>query len=221
MVAANTKTSNRLVDILLAAIAKVFLELVPAGSYGSACVHTLGGIHPATGRRFVHHETVGGGAGATARAVGASGFRVHMGNTMNLPIEAIEAVLPVRFASYELVPERVPSDAHATSCGSTNRLDLFEVQSELLGLQSTLGANNLAVLVYALCESLGAVERGARLANSSMPPTSSIEYSLITSRHSFIPCSPSGRGGWESVGADPITVRDGFLVITSSISWLL
>ena len=74
---------------------------MPAGSYGSACVYTLGGFDPA-GPPFVHYETVGGGTGANAGASGAGGVCVHMGNTMNLPIEAIEAAIPIRFHAYQL-----------------------------------------------------------------------------------------------------------------------
>jgi N-methylhydantoinase B len=103
VVAANTETSNRIVDILLGALAKAYPNRAPAGSYGSACVYTLGGVDPRTQRRFVHYETVGGGAGATARGPGAGGIRVHMGNTMNLPIEAAEIAMPIRFQAYELV----------------------------------------------------------------------------------------------------------------------
>lgn len=103
VVAANTETSNRIVDVLLAALAKAYPDSVPGGSYGSACVYTLGGAGSATGRPFVHYETVGGGSGAHASADGAGGVRVHMGNTMNLPIEAIEASVPIRFLAYQLV----------------------------------------------------------------------------------------------------------------------
>jgi N-methylhydantoinase B len=103
VVAANTETSNRLVDILLAALAKAYPTDVPAGSYGSACVYTFGGVHAASGRRFVHYETIGGGSGGSARRHGANGIRVHMGNTMNLPVEAVEASMPVRYVVYELV----------------------------------------------------------------------------------------------------------------------
>ena len=103
VVAANTETSNRIVDILLGALAKAYPERVPAGSYGSAAVYTLGGYDRTRQRAFVHYETVGGGGGARLGHDGASGLRVHMGNTMNLPIEALEAQLPVRFGAYELV----------------------------------------------------------------------------------------------------------------------
>lgn len=105
VVAANTETSNRIVDVLLGALAKAYPERVPAGSYGSACVYTLGGMHPHSGRRFVHYETVGGGAGASRMGPGANGIRVHMGNTMNLPIEAAEASMPIRFLAYGLVTD--------------------------------------------------------------------------------------------------------------------
>jgi N-methylhydantoinase B len=41
--------------------------------------------------------------GASASIDGMSGMRVHMGNTMNLPVEALEAATPVRVTRYELV----------------------------------------------------------------------------------------------------------------------
>ena len=103
VVAANTETSNRIVDILFGALARAWPESVPGGSYGSACVYTLGGLDPRSGRRFVHYETTGGGGGATSAGAGPHGLRVHMGNTMNLPIENVEAQIPVRFVEYSIL----------------------------------------------------------------------------------------------------------------------
>ena len=74
VVASNTEASNRLVDVLLGALRR-----------------RRGGA-------------LGGGAGAAKGLHGVSGQRVHMGNTMNLPIEAMEAALPVLFEHYQLVP---------------------------------------------------------------------------------------------------------------------
>jgi N-methylhydantoinase B len=146
VVAANTETSNRIVDILLAAIAKVYPERVPAGSYGSACVYTLGGVHPDTGRLFVHYETVGGGAGATSKADGASGIRVHMGNTMNLPIEAVEAALPIRFVSYELVPESGGTGRHRGGAGVRKVIEILadRVEASVLGERTLSPAHGVA-----------------------------------------------------------------------------
>jgi len=105
VVAANTETSNRIVDLLLSALGKAYPSQVPAGSYGSACVYTLGGFDQSRGRSFVHYETIGGGMGARFGANGPDGMRVHMGNTMNLPIESMEAAMPLRFHAYGLIDE--------------------------------------------------------------------------------------------------------------------
>ncbi|MBL8672565.1 MAG: hydantoinase B/oxoprolinase family protein [Alphaproteobacteria bacterium] len=113
VVAANTETSNRLADLLLAALAPALGDRAVAGSYGCGAVYTLAGIDPARGASFVHYETVGGGMGASSRGPGLGGFRVHMGNTMNLPIEAMEAQMPVRFEAYGLRPGSGGGGRHA------------------------------------------------------------------------------------------------------------
>lgn len=104
VVAGNTETSNRIVDVLLGALARAVPERVTAGSYGSAAVYTLGGWDPGRERPFVHYETIGGGMGAFHGGNGLSGMRVHMGNTMNLPIEELESRLPVTIPRYEIIP---------------------------------------------------------------------------------------------------------------------
>jgi N-methylhydantoinase B len=104
VVSANTETSNRIVDVILGALGQAIPDRVVAGSYGSAAVYTLSGRDPRSGRTFVHYETIGGGMGAGEGHHGTGGHRVHMGNTMNLPIEAVEARLPVLVTRYELVP---------------------------------------------------------------------------------------------------------------------
>ena len=105
VVSANTETSNRIVDVLLGAFSKAVPERVIAASYGSACIVTLGGTNPRTGSAFVHYETVGGGMGARPDRDGINGHRVHMGNTMNVPVEAIEAAFPIRIVAYKLVQD--------------------------------------------------------------------------------------------------------------------
>ena len=103
VVAGNTETSNRMVDVLLDALAPAIPERAVAGSYGCAGVFALGGWDAVRGGRFVHYETIGGGMGASAQGPGIDGHRVHMGNTMNLPCEAIEASMPLRIDAYELI----------------------------------------------------------------------------------------------------------------------
>lgn len=146
VVAANTETSNRIVDVLLAALAKAYPERVPAGSYGSACVYTLGGTDPRTGSRFVHYETVGGGGGASRDGTGASGIRVHMGNTMNLPIEAAEMAMPVRFLAYALVPGSGGAGLHAGGSGVRKAVEVLAdgVEASILGERTESPAHGVA-----------------------------------------------------------------------------
>lgn len=118
VVAGNTEMSNRLVDLLLEALAPAVPQLAIGASYGCAGVWAVGGVDPRAGRRFVHLETTGGGMGASHSGPGLSGHRVHMGNTMNLPIEAVEAGIPIRIDAYELIDHSGGAGAHSGGMGS-------------------------------------------------------------------------------------------------------
>ncbi|HJV84675.1 MAG TPA: hydantoinase B/oxoprolinase family protein [Noviherbaspirillum sp.] len=146
VVAANTETANRIVDILMGALAKAFPERVSAGSYGSACVYTFGGFDPVRQRAFVHYETIGGGMGATAQGSGPSGLRVHMGNTMNLPVEGIEAALPVRYLNYEIVRESAGNGLHRGGAGVRKTFTtLIEgVEASVLGERTRTAAHGVS-----------------------------------------------------------------------------
>jgi N-methylhydantoinase B len=103
VVSGNTEMSNRIVDLLLEALAPAVPDLAIGASYGCAGVWAVGGVDPREGKPFVHLETTGGGMGASHEGPGLSGHRVHMGNTMNLPIEEVEAAIPIRIDAYELI----------------------------------------------------------------------------------------------------------------------
>jgi N-methylhydantoinase B len=90
----NVETSQRIVDAVLGALAKAAPRLVPAASQGTMNNLTLGSSSGP--RPFAYYETVGGGAGASALRAGASGLQVHMTNTLNTPIEALELAYPLR-----------------------------------------------------------------------------------------------------------------------------
>ena len=51
---------------------------------------------------FAYYETIGGGAGAGPTTPGASGIHVHMSNTRNTPVEALEYTFPIRVTRYAL-----------------------------------------------------------------------------------------------------------------------
>jgi N-methylhydantoinase B len=146
VVAANTETSNRMVDVVMGALAQVYPERVAGGGYGSACVYTLGGFDAKRQRNFVHYETVGGGMGATRGRAGANGIRVHMGNTMNLPVESIENHMPVRFLAYRIERSSGGQGTYQGGCGVTKSLKVLAdgVQASVLGERTKTVAHGVA-----------------------------------------------------------------------------
>ncbi len=113
--AGNVETSQRLVDVLLGALAGARSD-IPAASAGTMNNVLFGGVDtrpgPRRGRPFVHYETLAGGAGASPKGPGASALHVHMTNTLNTPVEALERDFPVRILCYA-VREPAPSSWQA------------------------------------------------------------------------------------------------------------
>jgi N-methylhydantoinase B len=100
--AGNVETSQRIVDVLLRALAKALPELIPAASQGTMNNISFGGTDPRSGEPFAYYETVAGGMGAGPRADGLSAVHSHMTNSLNTPIEAFEAAYPVRVRRYSI-----------------------------------------------------------------------------------------------------------------------
>jgi N-methylhydantoinase B len=100
--AGNVETSQRIVDVLLRALAKPLPHRIPAASSGTMNNLSFGGVDPRTGEAFAYYETIGGGMGARPTADGLSGVHTHMTNSLNTPIEALEAAYPVRVRRYSL-----------------------------------------------------------------------------------------------------------------------
>ena len=61
------------------------------------------GEDPETGKPYVYLETLGGGMGARNDRDGKDGVQVHITNTSNLPVEAIEMEYPLHVVEYSLV----------------------------------------------------------------------------------------------------------------------
>jgi N-methylhydantoinase B len=96
----NVETSQRIVDVLLRALAVGWPERIPAASSGTMNNLTVGGTDPRTGQPFAYYETIAGGMGARSRSGGLSGVHTHMTNSMNTPIEALEYAFPFRVTQY-------------------------------------------------------------------------------------------------------------------------
>ncbi len=94
VVAGNTETSSRIVDVVFAA----FGQAVPVPAQGQGTMNnvTFGN------RSFTYYETLSGGQGACPDADGPSAVHVAMSNTLNTPVEALELSYPLRVERYEL-----------------------------------------------------------------------------------------------------------------------
>lgn len=98
--AGNVETSQRITDVLLRGFGTALPDLMPALSQGTMNNTTVGGVDPRTGQVFAYYETVGGGMGAGPSGPGLSGVHVHMSNSLNTPVEALEHAYPFRVTHY-------------------------------------------------------------------------------------------------------------------------
>lgn len=98
----NVETSQRLVDVILGALAQAIPDKIPAASQGTMNNITIGGYDPRYKRAFAYYETLGGGMGASARRGGESAVHSHMTNTLNTPVEALEYSYPFLVREYSV-----------------------------------------------------------------------------------------------------------------------
>jgi N-methylhydantoinase B/oxoprolinase/acetone carboxylase alpha subunit len=92
----NVETSQRITDVLMGALAQAIPDKIPAASQGTMNNISFGG----TG--FAYYETLGGGSGAGPSYNGESGVQIHMTNSLNTPVEALEIDYPVEINNYGL-----------------------------------------------------------------------------------------------------------------------
>ncbi|MFZ4451682.1 hydantoinase B/oxoprolinase family protein [Salibacterium aidingense] len=95
-------TSQRVVDVVLGALAKVAPDRVLAACNSVVTSAIFSGTNKETDDYFVYLETIAGGSGAHAEGDGLSGVQVHMTNTSNLPVEALEKEYPILIEQYAL-----------------------------------------------------------------------------------------------------------------------
>lgn len=98
----NVETAQRIVDVLLGALAQASPERVPAAAQGTMNNVMIGGWDPERRKFYTYYETIGGGSGAGPTRVGADALQCHMTNTLNTPVEALEYAYPFQVRRYEI-----------------------------------------------------------------------------------------------------------------------
>jgi N-methylhydantoinase B len=120
--AGNVETSQRIVDVLLAALAQALPDRVPAASQGTMNNLLIGASEP---NAFSYYETLGGGEGGTPTRPGMSGVHTGMTNTKNTPAEAVELAYPLRVWRYELRPGTGGAGRHPGGDGLVRELEVL------------------------------------------------------------------------------------------------
>jgi N-methylhydantoinase B len=118
VVAGNTETSSRIVDVLFSAFGEA-IE-VPAQGQGTMNNVTFGND------RFTYYETIGGGQGACPGADGPSGVHVAMSNTLTTPVEALELGYPLRVRRHALRLGSGGAGRHRGGDGVVRELEILE-----------------------------------------------------------------------------------------------
>ena len=120
----NVETSQRIVDALFVACARLWPGTFPAPGSGSMSNWTLG---PSPGGPMFasYYETVPGGAGGGPKGPGADAIQQHMTNTRSTPIEVIEARLPVRVVRHEIRRRSGGGGTHRGGAGLLREIEVL------------------------------------------------------------------------------------------------
>ena len=140
----NVETSQRVTDVVLGALAQALPDRVPAAGQGTMNNCTMGGKR-ADGSPWAYYETLGGGMGAHPLGDGLSGAHVHMSNTLNTPVEALEMAYPLRLVRYALRRGSGGAGQHRGGDGLIREYELLgETTVTVLSERRVVGAWGLA-----------------------------------------------------------------------------
>jgi len=112
-----TQTCQRVVDLVHGALAPAIPGRITAAHNGACTSSTFAGVNPRTGEFYVYLETIGGGFGARASKDGLDGVHIHVTNTSNLPVEALEVEYPLVVEKYALVDGSCGAGEHRGGMG--------------------------------------------------------------------------------------------------------
>ena len=123
----NVETSQRIVDVLLRALAQALPKRIPAASSGTMNNLTIGGMDDRNGAPvpFAYYETIAGGSGAGPTTDGVSGVHTHMTNSLNTPAEALEYSYPLRVTQYSLRPNSGGDGEHRGGDGIVREIEVL------------------------------------------------------------------------------------------------
>lgn len=188
----NVETSQRIVDVLMKALAKAIPERIPAASSGTMNNLTIGGIDPRTGKPFAYYETIAGGMGARPVSDGLSGVHTHMTNSLNTPVEALEYAYPLRVVRYSFRPGSGGTGRYRGGDGLIREIEL------LADCQVTVLAERRKFRPYGLAGGDAGAAGRTMLASEGHARELPGKCSVSAKQGDVIRVETPGGGGWGS-----------------------
>jgi N-methylhydantoinase B len=186
--AGNVETSQRVVDVVMGALSKALPALIPAASQGTMNNLTFGGSQ--NGSPFAYYETIGGGAGAGPKADGAGGIHVHMSNTLNTPIEALEYNFPLQIIDYSLRKDSGGKGENQGGDGITRSIKF------LVPVTATVNSDRRVHPPYGLADGNPGLRGQNSLIRDGKVSTLPGKFSLSLDNGDILQISTPGGGGW-------------------------
>jgi len=187
----NVETSQRIVDVLLRALAQAIPDRIPAAASGTMNNLTIGGIDPQTGNPFAYYETIAGGMGARPTKHGVSGVHTHMTNSLNTPAEALEYAYPLRVRRYSLRTDSGGAGKHRGGDGIIREIEvLTDCDVTLLADRRTSGPWGLAG------GNAGAPGKASLIRNGGALEEMPGKFSTRLKKGERIRIESPGGGGW-------------------------
>jgi N-methylhydantoinase B len=191
----NVETSQRIVDVLLRALAQALPDRIPAASSGTMNNLTIGGMdeRSESAAPFAYYETIAGGSGAGAQHDGVSGVHTHMTNSLNTPAEALEYSYPFRVTKYALRTGSGGEGLHRGGDGIVREIEM------LTDATVTLLSDRRKTRPYGLAGGGdGAAGRTEILRADGSVETMASKASTQARRRDRIRIETPGGGGWGS-----------------------
>ncbi len=191
--AGNVETSQRIVDVVMAAFAKALPDRMPAASSGTMNNLLIGGHDPRHERPFAYYETLGGGHGGGPSGAGESAMQAHMTNTRNTPIESLEYAYPLRVRSLRMRRGSGGRGLHPGGEGIERAIELLApARVTVIAERRTLAPWGLAGGDAGACGLTRVKRARGRTRDETMPG----KFTLSLEAGSVVTLSSPGGGGW-------------------------
>lgn len=175
---------QRVVDLVFGALAPAVPGRITAAGNGACFSVTFVGSRE--DRLWVYLEAIGGGGGARAGKDGLDGVHVHMTNTSNLPIEALETEFPITVLEYDLIDG---SGGDGQNRGGRGLRRIFRVEADC---QVRVGGSRLRSAPWGLMGGLHGAKGTFRIGTDAYP---NVDSNAFLSAGDLVEiCTPGGGG---------------------------